>query len=434
MNELDAVQCIQALTRAAALPGELDEWSAVTARLHRARRRRRARRIALAGAAALSAAAVTAVVVASLGASQPVSAAAIVRRAAAVLRTGAGLPPVELTQVTTTTADFEPVPPPPRVVGHIDFAAPTRWRDAATITLPGGHGGQQVTTIRDGDRIATVTDGKVSVASASGQGGSLFETSVVGQRLAWASVLTAMGTGRCAPSLAVDHPGPLIDGQPTLVLHVGPARCPSQAAPETDGPATFWLDARTYLVLRAELHGPAGQLAQTIRVTALRYQPRFQVGTFSLPAPSPSAGAPAPRPGAVRTLGELRAVLAYRPLLPTRLPGRLRLAAIATLANGGAPAVGGKLTEFTVTYDNPSGQPVVQLYEAPESSPSARFSGRPVLIRPGLSGTVSTVEGVILWWIQDGRYCSLQTGGVTTGVQLGTVQAKALVQIAASFA
>jgi len=357
-----------------------------------------------------------------------------VRRAAAVLRTGAGLPPVKLTEVTTTAAGFEPVPPPPRVVEHIDFAAPARWRDAATITLPAGRGSRQVTTIRHGGRIATVTGGKVSVASASGQGGSLFETSVVGQRLVWASVLAAMGTGRCAPSLAAHRPGPRIDGRPTLVLHVGPARCPSQAAPETDGPATFWLDARTYLVLRAELHGPAGRLAQTVRVTALHYRPRFRAGTFTLRAPSPGASAPAPQAGRVRSLGELRAVLAYRPLLPTRLPGRLRLAAIATLANGGAPAAGGKLTEFTVTYDSPSGHPVVQLYEAPQASPSVRFSGRPVLIRPGLPGTVSTIEGVILWWIQDGRYCSLQTGGVTAGVQLGTVPDKELVQIAASFA
>jgi len=38
----------------------------------------------------------------------------------------------------------------------------------------------------------------------------------------------------------------------------------------------------------------------------------------------------------------------------------------------------------------------------------------------------------ILWWIQDGRYCSLQTGGLTAGIQLTRVPEAVLVHIAAS--
>lgn len=433
MNDLDTGQRIRALTQAAALPADLDAWPAVTARLHQARRRRSERRIALGAAAVLStAAAVTVFILVSLSPSEPVNAATIARRAAAVLRAGAGLPPVELTEVTTTAAGYGPATPS-RVVEHIDFAAPDRWRDTATITLPGGRGTRQVTTIRNGDVVATVSGGKVSVASASGQGGSLFETSVVGQRLAWASVLAAMGTGRCAPSLALNRHGPLIEGEPTLVLHVGPARCPSNAAPETDRPATFWLDARTYLVLRADLHGPAGHFAQTVRVTALRYRPSFHGGTFIVPAPSPTTSTPVPPAGTLPTLAALRNALAYRPLLPRRLPDGLRIATITPITNGGVPATRGKLKEFTITYDNRSGQPVMQLYEAPSSSPSVRLNGKRVLIRPGLTGTASTIEGVILWWIQDGRYCSLQTGGVTASVQLGRIPESKLIHTASSF-
>jgi len=432
MNDLDTGHRLRVLTQAAALPADLDAWLAVTARLHQARRRRTKRRIALGAAIALcTAAAVTAFILISLSPSQPVNAATIARRAAAVLRTGAGLPPVELTQVTTTAAGYGPATPL-RVVEHIAFAAPDRWRDTATITL-GGRRTRQLTTVRNGDVVATVSGRKVSVASASGQGGSLFETSVVGQRLAWASVLAAMGTGRCAPSLALNRHGPLIEGEPTLVLHVGPARCPSNAAPETDGPATFWLDARTYLVLRADLHGPAGHLAQMVRVTALRYRPSFPGGTFIVPTPSPSTSTPVPPTGTLPSLAALRNALAYGPLLPRRLPDGLRIATITPITNGGVPATRGKLKEFTITYDNRSGQPVMQLYEAPSSSPSIRLNGKRVLIRPGLTGTASTIEGLVLWWIQDGRYCSLQTGGVTAGVQLGRIPESKLIHTASSF-
>jgi len=56
-----------------------------------------------------------------------------------------------------------------------------------------------------------------------------------------------------------------------------------------------------------------------------------------------------------------------------------------------------------------------------------------VTIRPGLTGTItSSSQMVILWWIQDGRYCSLQTGGLTAGVRLTKVPTARLFQIAAS--
>jgi len=426
MSEADTARRIRAFAEAAALPGNPDVWDGVLARLDGARRQRARRRVLSGGVLAVGiAAAATVVIVVVFGGTQPLSAATVAHRAAAVLRDGTGLPPVTLTEVVTTGSGYGATTPQ-RVVEHIDYAAADRWRDTATITWPSGRT-QQTTTIRAGGQIATISAGSTSISPASGQGGSWFETSVVGQRLNWTAVLSALGTGRCTPSLHLTQGGPLAGVQHTLALHIGAARCPSEAAPETDGPATLWLDPHTYLVLRAELHGPAGQLAQTMQVSALRYRPTFRAGTFTPPTP---AATPAPtQPGAVPTLAALRKALAYRPLLPSRLPGGLRVAAIATLAGPAA----GKLTEFTITYVNPAGSPVAQLYEAPVASPSVRFSGRPVVIRPGITGTLSSEEGRILWWLQDGRYCSLQTGGTTTGVQLEKIPVSELTQLAASF-
>ena len=94
---------------------------------------------------------------------------------------------------------------------------------------------------------------------------------------------------------------------------------------------------------------------------------------------------------------------------------------------------GCKLTDFTITYDLPSGRPAVQLYEAPSSSPAVRFPGRPVALGHGITGTLDIGYGMtVLWWIQDGRYCALQSGGVSTGVSLAGIPERALVRMAAS--
>jgi hypothetical protein len=38
----------------------------------------------------------------------------------------------------------------------------------------------------------------------------------------------------------------------------------------------------------------------------------------------------------------------------------------------------------------------------------------------------------ILWWIQDGRYCALQSGGLIAGVRLTGVPTAVLIDLAAS--
>src|SRR5262249_9055218 len=213
--------------------------------------------------------------------------------------------------------------------------------------------------------------------------------------------------GRCAPSESLAGDGPLIAGRPTLILRVGPSPCPSADVPQADGPAAFWLDRQTYLILRADLHGPGNRLAQTIRVTGLRYRVAFPAGTFRLPRPTPRPASCAPArspPG----IAALRSALAHPPLLPAPLPRRLRVGPIGSRA---ATTSHCKITTFDITYRDGSGRPAVQLSEAPQNYPYVRFPGRAVTIRPGLTGTLNSGAGMtILWWFQDGLYCALQSG------------------------
>jgi hypothetical protein len=426
MNPADTERRVRTLAHAAALPQQFDTWPGVLARLPHVRRRRSAARAATAAAAVLAMAVAVAV---PLAVGAPPSAAAAARRAAAVAGTGAGLPPFTLTEVTTTVpVGFQPEPPPARITQHIDYAGPARWREESAITEPFGEGTQTYTQIRNGPLIANVAAGRVTITRAAGLGQLPFASPVAWQRGVLPKLQAAASAGRCAPRVSLAGNGPLIGGRPTVVLRAGPSPCPSAAVPQADGPATFWLDKQTFLVLRAVLHGHGNRVAQTITVTHLHYHVRFPAATFRLPAPSRT-------PTVCRTvtslpgLAALRRALAYPPLMPSRLPYRWHAGAIGP----GATASHCKITVFTVTYQDVVGRPAVQLYEAPQASPSVRFPGRAVTIRPGLTGTLNTSSAMaILWWIQDGRYCSLQTGGPTAGVQLTRVPEAVLVNIAAS--
>jgi hypothetical protein len=428
MSASQAEQRVRTLAGAAAMPGEFDTWPGVLAWLPRVRRRRRVvRAVAAAGVAAV----VVGVVVTTLGpGSGSASAAEVARRAASAARTGAGVPSFELTEITRTApVGFQPEPPPPLVTEHISYDGPSRWRDESLITEPFGEGTQAVTQIRNGPMIATIAGGHVTINRATGQDGLPSSASAAWQQAALRKLLPAGSAGRCTPVASQDGHGPVIDGRPTVILRIGSSPCPSADFPQANGPAIFWLDRQTFLILRAELHGPGNQLTQTVTVTGLRYHVRFPEGTFRVPR-----AAPQPRPCPVVTslpdLASLRNTLAYPPLLPASLPDGLRIAAIGS---SGAMTSGCKLTTFTITYRDSSSRPAVQLYEAPQASASVRFPGTAVTIRPGLTGTLNSTSGMaILWWIQDGRYCALQSGGMTAGVRLTGVPAATLLRMAAS--
>jgi len=380
------------------------------------------------GLAAAAAVALTAVVAVALSASAPASAAAVARRAALVARTGTGLPPFELTAVTITArAGFQPEPPPPRVTERIDYAGPSLWRDQPVVTEPFGEGTHAITRIRNGHLIATVAGGRVSVTHSGGHEELPF-TVMAWQQAALRKLLAAGSSGRCAPSVSLGGDGALIDGRRTVILRVGPSPCPSADIPQSDGPATFWLDKQTFLVLHAVLRGPGNRIAETVAVTGLRYHVTFPASTFKLPKPSTRHQA-CRAATSLPDLAALRHAVARPPLIPASLPGGLLVGRI-----DGSPGSGPcKINAFTITYNDPAGRPAVQLYEAPRTSPAVRFPGRAVSIRPGLTGTMTGGNHmVILWWIQDGRYCSLQTGGLTAGVRLTRVPTARLIQIAAS--
>ena len=390
------------------------------------------------GLATAAAVGLVAAVAVALSASAPANAAAVARRAALAVRSGTGLPPFELTAVTITTpGGFQPEPPPPRVTERIDYAGPSLWRDHSVVTEPFNEGTHAITRIRNGHQIASVAGGVVSVIRPTRHEGLPF-TVMAWQQAALRKLLAAGSSGRCAPSVSLRGDGPLIDGRPTLILRVGPSPCPSADIPQSDGPATFWLDKQTFLVLHAVLHGPGNRMAETIAVTDLRYHVRFPASTFRLPKP----GASPPTCHAATSLPDLAALrlaLARPPLIPASLPSGLRVGRIDGSSGPGSPGPGSpgsahcKITAFTVTYNDPAGRPAVQLYEAPRTSPAVRFPGRAVTIRPGLTGTITSASHMaILWWIQDGRYCSLQTGGLTAGVRLTRVPTALLIQIAAS--
>jgi hypothetical protein len=214
------------------------------------------------------------------------------------------------------------------------------------------------------------------------------------------------------------------------VVTAGAAPCPSADFPQADGPATFWLDEQTYLILRAELHGPGNKLAETVKVTGLHYHAAIPASAFRLPRSAPPPSAVCPTVTSLPDLTALRAALAYPPLIPASMPDGLRTGAIGA---SGAMTSGCKLTEFTITYRDRHGKPAAQLAEAPRSSPSVRFRGRTITIRSGLAGTLSSAGGMtVIWWIQDGLYCSIQSGGVTAGLRLTGVPQAELIHLAAS--
>ncbi len=151
--------------------------------------------------------------------------------------------------------------------------------------------------------------GRVTITRAVGRGELPFSAPVAWQRVVLHKLLAARSAGRCAPSVSLAGNGPLIAGRPTLILQAGSSPCPSADFPQARGPATFWLDKQTFLVLRADLHGPGNRLAETIRVTSLRYRVTFPQGTFRLPRPGPKPTA-CPAPTSLPDLAALRSALA----------------------------------------------------------------------------------------------------------------------------
>jgi hypothetical protein len=389
--------------------------------------------------AALTAALVFAfALVISLNRTPSVSAAVLARDAAAA-SSGHGLASVRFTQVITNwpvPGSFEPEPPAPRVVEQVTFASAERWRVQATVTEPYHEGTERTLTVRNGDTVVSVNRssymGTTETRMHAATGAGLPTEATYGSRIDPLALLRSTA-GRCGRHVSPVHDGPLVIGRRTLVLRLGPNPCPSAAAPEVNGPASFLIDAQTHLVLDAKVFAPDGHtLVQQLQTTQLAYTGRIATGLFRLPPRLPTLPQHSARvlpPSVSRS--HLRAHAAFTTLLPGYLPPGIQPQALTQIAT---QASTGKLLAFTITYVNAAGRPVFQLYEAPAASPSVRFPGRRVTIRPGIAGTYSAQPPTqILWWIQDGTYCSIQQGGSSAGIRLsGTFPFTAIRAVAAS--
>lgn len=402
----------------------------------RTRRPRARLRIGL-GLATAAAVAVVLVVAFSLDRSQPVSAAVLADRAVAA-SSGQDIGAVSFTQVVVNPRVpglFKPVPAPPRVVEHVTFAATDRWRVETTVTEPNGRGTTTILTVRNGDTIVSVASapdaGRTETRRRAGAQAELPSAAAYGAQVDPLTLLASAKT-HCGRSFAPVVGGPDVAGRHTLLLRLGRTPCPSSDMAELNGPARFLIDAQTNLVLDAKLYDSSGTLTQHVQTTAIGFGGHWPAGTFRLPAPlrqrpgSPLAPLPAHPSRAV-----MRAHTAFAAVLPTRLPNGVKAGAVTPLST---KVAGGKLLSFSVTYASAAGQPLLQLYEAAATTPSVRFPGRHVTIRPGLVGTFSDTNGMqILWWIEHGTYCSLQQGGRSAGVALtGRFALSELVRIAAS--
>ncbi|HZS25513.1 MAG TPA: hypothetical protein VFA30_11085 [Gaiellaceae bacterium] len=397
-----------------------DELSPPVAPHHtRGLRGRRRLRVGIGLAAAALAAGLALLV--TLDRSPSVSAATLAHEAFAAT-SGANLGPVEYTQVITNRVPagvFEPVPAPPRVVEHVDFAAPDRWRVQATITEPNGEGTATVLTVRNGDTVVTVrtspAEGKTETRRSAGTGAGLPGASVYGTQVDPLALL-AQTQGRCARTVSDVRDGPVVGGRATQTFEVGASPCPSADVPELAGSARFVIDRDTQLVLEATVHAASGRVVQEVSTRSL---------TTGAP-PSDAFRLPQPLPASVPSSGT-----AFHELLPRNLPAGLSAGPITPVET--QPSTGRTLA-FTVTYRGADGRAALQLYESSASASSVRFPGRAVAIRPGLTGTYSDRGGMrILWWIQGDAYLSLQEGGSASGVPLvGTLPLGTLVELARS--
>jgi hypothetical protein len=408
----------------------------VPARTPRLRRTRGRLRIGV-GLASAAAIAVALVVVFSLDRSQPVSAAVLADRAVAA-SSGRDLGPVTFTQVVVNPPVpglFEPVPAPPRVVEHVTFAAADRWRAETTVTEPNGRGTTTILTVRNGDTIVSVTNapdtGRTETRRHAGAQADLPSAAAYGARIDPLTLLASAKT-RCGRTFAPVVGGPDVAGRHTVLLRLGRTPCPSADLAELNGRARFLIDASTNLVLDARVYDSSGTLTQHVQTTAIAFGGHWPTSTFRLPAPlhRHPGGLLSPLP-AHPSRSVLRAHAAFRSALPNDLPSGVRPGAVTPLSTR---AAGRKLLSFSVTYESAAGRSLLQLYEAAATTPSVRFPGRRVAIRPGVVGTYSDANGMqILWWIEHGTYCSLQQGGMSAGVSLtGTFPLGTLVRIAAS--
>ncbi|MHB1294384.1 MAG: LolA family protein [Anaerolineae bacterium] len=77
-----------------------------------------------------------------------------------------------------------------------------------------------------------------------------------------------------------------VAGRDAYVIDLGPSKCPSASAPDTNGRRIIWVDKETYLVLKQELYSADGQELMTqSEVTSVQYNVALDSALFIFEVP-----------------------------------------------------------------------------------------------------------------------------------------------------
>ncbi len=355
-----------------------------------------------------------------------VSARELVEKAGRAVQnvTASNIHSFEMTEVQTEASGA-------RVETHLWFSEPDKWRIEAIRTSPSSTSspatmrGQQGylphrwVVVADGhtiwrydpdSRVVEVAAGSLgpsALSMASGPDGSGTATESLHRIL--------QGAAACySPVLAGEE---RVAGRQAYVVRLGASKCASASMPESNGPATVWLDKDTFFVLKSTIQDPeSGQVVLSTEVTGIRYNLTLAGDLFTFTPPTGTVvrsegGSPGPGPETSPTatsaspttaplsLAEVRGRVTFPVFVPTYVP--------AGLVPQPPVWTGGAGDTVEINYVRAGGPVVLQVLNGPAGcclDADPRKAGR-ILTLP--DGTPAHLFGYILWWHQDGTYLAL---------------------------
>lgn len=308
------------------------------------------------------------------------------------------------------------------------YQAPDQWRTEIVQTLLAGKPGQSnrvvsnTLTVSDGtnvwtdDRLANV----VTVSRRSPGENGIGQLAGSGQAAPDLSSLLAQASRCYTPKLQGSQ---TIDGRAAYVVDLGASKCPSAAAPETNGRRVLWIDQQTFLVLKAVRYGESGTPREISDVTSVQYNVPIDPSRFSF---TPPAGAtvhdnrtsattaqvkptpvPSPTPS---TLAEIRQRVSFPVFVPTRLPAGL---------TPEPPYGGGNQSVVTINYHTSDGGVALTELDGPAGccvDDGTHPSGQSAALTNGVTAHLygeRSGRGDTLWWDQEGAYVALSSPSLT---------------------